>query len=91
MSETHRRVYHPTLNGFKDVPKDSADAWKKAGWRLTPHEGIDETDARPLGSYTPAQVPVLEDTTTATTTAGAGATATPAATTTATTGTSGTS
>lgn len=34
MSDT-RRVYHPTLDAFQDVPSGDAEKWKASGWRLT--------------------------------------------------------
>lgn len=45
MSDT-RRVYHPTLDAFLDVPRADAEKWKAAGWRLTrPAHVIDDSGA----------------------------------------------
>ena len=79
-----RRVYHPTLNSFHDVKASDADKWKKAGWRLTAPDHIDESDAPKVGEGrghvdVPREAPVLEDTsrtTTPTATAAAPATTT---------------
>ena len=76
----YRRVYHPTLNSFHDVKAPDADKWKKAGWRLTAPDHVDESDAPKVGEGrgpvdVPREVPLLEDTSRTTT-------PTPAATTT---------
>ena len=70
-----RRVYHPTLNSFHDVKASDADKWKKAGWRLTAPDHVDESDAPKVGEGRgvvdiPRELPVLEDTSTTTTTGG---------------------
>ena len=63
-----RRVYHPTLPSFHDVKASDADKWKKAGWRLTAPDHVDESDAPKVGEGrgyvdVPREaVPVLEDT-----------------------------
>jgi hypothetical protein len=67
-----RRVYHPTLNSFHDVKASDADKWKKAGWRLTAPNHVDESDAPAVGEGRgpvdiAREVPVLEDTSTTTT------------------------
>lgn len=36
-----RRVYHPTLNSYQDVPAASVEEWKAAGWRLTAPDHFD--------------------------------------------------
>ena len=30
-----KRIFHPTLNEFRDVPSDQAGSWKALGWRFT--------------------------------------------------------
>lgn len=30
-----KRIYHPTLNEFRDVPEGDAEKWQKVGWRYT--------------------------------------------------------
>lgn len=74
-----RRVYHPTLNSFHDVKASDADKWKKAGWRLTAPDHVDESDAPKVGEGRgtvdiPREIPLLEDTSTTTTTSTATAT-----------------
>jgi hypothetical protein len=83
-----RRVYHPTLNSFHDVKASDADKWKKAGWRLTAPDHVDESDAPKVGEGRgvvdiPREIPVLEDT--SRTTTPTATTAAPATTTTDTT------
>ena len=68
----YRRVYHPTLNSFHDVKASDADKWKKAGWRLTAPDHVDESDAPKVGEGrgyvdVPREVPLLEDTSRTTT------------------------
>ena len=80
-----RRVYHPTLNSFHDVKASDADKWKKAGWRLTAPDHVDESDAPKVGEGRgvvdiPREIPLLEDTSTTTTTSGTTATTTAATT-----------
>lgn len=59
----YRRVYHPKLNAWKDVPKSDGDRWKAAGWRLTKPEHVNDADALPPGEHPGhAQIPVLEET-----------------------------
>ena len=80
MSDTHRRVYHPRLNAWQDVPKSDGDKWKAAGWRLTKPEHADDSEALPPGEHPGyAQVPVLEDTSRTTTPAPTAGATTPAA------------
>ena len=67
-----RRVYHPTLPSFHDVKASDADKWKKAGWRLTAPDHVDESDAPKVGEGRgvvdmPREIPVLEDTSRTTT------------------------
>ena len=80
-----RRVYHPTLPSFHDVKASDADKWKKAGWRLTAPDHVDESDAPKVGEGRgvvdiPREVPLLEDTSRTTTTSGTTATTTAATT-----------
>lgn len=44
MSDT-KRVYHPTLPTYRDVPSGDVDAWVEAGWRKSRPKGVevDET------------------------------------------------
>ena len=74
-----RRVYHPTLNSFHDVKASDADKWKKAGWRLTAPDHVDESDAPKVGEGRgpvdiAREIPLLEDASTTTTTSTATAT-----------------
>lgn len=68
-----RRVYHPTLNSWHDVKASDADKWKKAGWRLTAPDHVDESDAPKVGEgrgyvdISRETVPLLEDTSSTTT------------------------
>lgn len=30
-----RRIYHPHMNEYRDIPASNADSWKASGWRMT--------------------------------------------------------
>lgn len=34
-NDEQRRIYHPTMNEFRDIPAAVVDGWKATGWRLT--------------------------------------------------------
>lgn len=61
MSDT-RRIYHPTLDAYKDVPKKSADAWKAAGWRMTRPDHVTEPDVIAPEEQEPVIVTVTDAT-----------------------------
>lgn len=44
-----KRVYHPSLNAWQDVPDDAVDAWKDAGWLKTKPKHVDDSEALPVG------------------------------------------
>ena len=72
-----KRVFHPTLESFEDVPDDAVDAWAAAGWRKTAPKHVDTSALPEVGSHPGfAQIPVLEDTSVTTTTSRAGTTTT---------------
>ena len=72
-----KRVYHPTLNAWQDVPEKDSKAWKDAGWRLTKPDHADDSDAPAPGEHPGfAQIPVLEDTSPTVTTTTGGSTTT---------------
>lgn len=66
-----KRVYHPTLNSWQDVPEADVDSWAEAGWRKTAPKHVDTSNLPEVGD-TPgiARVPVLEDTSRTTTSGG---------------------
>lgn len=43
-----RRVYHPTLNAWRDV--EDVEAWAKEGWRKTKPDHVDDSESLPLGA-----------------------------------------
>lgn len=43
-----KRVYHPTLNSWQDVPDADAKNWTDAGWRATKPAHVDDSDALPV-------------------------------------------
>lgn len=45
-----KRVYHPTLASFQDVPDDAVDAWVDAGWRKTAPKHINADLLPEVGS-----------------------------------------
>lgn len=54
-----KRVFHPTLNAWQDVPDGDVEAWSKAGWHKTKGKHIDDSEALPVGEgYEPADVVV---------------------------------
>lgn len=54
-----RRVYHPTLNAWQDVPDGDVEAWSKAGWHKTKGKHVDDSEALPVGEgYEPVDVAV---------------------------------
>lgn len=48
-----RRVYHPTLPAWQDVPDKDVDAWADAGWRKTKPKDLDDSGALAPGDYVP--------------------------------------
>ncbi len=70
-----KRVFHPDLPSWQDVPEADAKTWKEAGWRLTKPDHVDDSDAPEPGAY---QYPALsvEATPVASTTAATSPTAT---------------
>jgi hypothetical protein len=70
---TLKRIYHPTLDSFQDVPEGSVDEWAEAGWRKTAPKHV-TTDGLPeVGSF-PGLVDVPRDPDTGSTSAGTGGT-----------------
>lgn len=55
---THKRVYHPTLDAFQDVPEGDVEDWSKAGWLKTKPKHVDTTGALPAGEFYVASLPV---------------------------------
>lgn len=49
-----RRVYHPTLNSWRDIKPADADRWKAAGWRLTKPDHVDDSESLPVQADAPA-------------------------------------
>ena len=77
-----KRVYHPTLNTWQDVPDGDVDSWADAGWRKTAPKHVDTSDLPEVGSHPGyATIPVLEDVSSTTTTSRAGTTTTTSGTT----------
>ena len=52
-----RRVYHPTLNAWRDV--EDVESWAQEGWRKTKPDHIDDSESLPLGAS--AEVAPVED------------------------------
>lgn len=52
-----KRVYHPTLNSWQDVPDDAVKDWTEAGWKATRPKHVDDSEALPVGEgYRPPAV-----------------------------------
>lgn len=60
-----KRVFHPTLNAWQDVPEGDVEAWSKAGWHKRKGKHVDDSEALPVGEgYEPADVvaePVFDE------------------------------
>lgn len=46
----YKRVYHPTLNAWQDVPAAQVEEWGKAGWLKARPKHVDDSGALPAGS-----------------------------------------
>lgn len=53
---SHKRVYHPTLNSWQDVPEDAVSTWTKAGWSEKRPQHVDDSDTLPPGAFFVAPV-----------------------------------
>ena len=59
-----KRVYHPTLSSWQDVPDGDVDSWAESGWLKSPSKKVEYGDLPEVGSHPGiASVPVLEDVT----------------------------
>ena len=56
-----KRVYHPTLNAWQDVPDDAVQEWGVAGWLAKRPKHVDDS-ASPLADGPRAAVPVVDNT-----------------------------
>jgi hypothetical protein len=57
-----KRVYHPTLPSWQDVPDDAVDSWAESGWLKSKAKNVDYGELPEVGSHPGiAAVPVLED------------------------------
>lgn len=71
-----KRVYHPDLNTFEDVPDNKVDEWAEAGWLKTQPKHVTIPAGTPKPGEGPGiaavavDVPVLEDTSSTTTSSG---------------------
>ena len=52
-----KRVYHPSLNSWQDVPDGDVDRWAEAGWRKSKPKHADDYDAPEVGAWAPVDVP----------------------------------
>lgn len=59
-----KRVYHPNLDSFQDVPDSDVEQWAGAGWLKSPGKAHTSADSYPTVGDHPgfATIPVLEDT-----------------------------
>lgn len=56
-----RRVYHPGLDTWRDVPADAVTEWTDAGWLTKKPKHVDDS-ASPVADAPPAPVPVVDNT-----------------------------
>lgn len=54
---SNKRVFHPTLNSWKDVPEGDVDTWVELGWRKTKPKHVDDTDSLPVQAADPPPAP----------------------------------
>jgi hypothetical protein len=72
-----KRVYHPHLDSWTDVPAEDVDKWAEAGWRKTQPKHVNTDDAPEVGEHPGiASVPVLTSAAPVTTTSTGGTTST---------------
>lgn len=68
-----KRVYHPELDSWNDVPDDKVDEWAEAGWLKTKPQHVHIPEETPAPGEHPGiaavavEVPLLEDTSATTT------------------------
>lgn len=53
-----KRVFHPTLNAFKDVPAGDVEKWVAAGWSKSKPKHVDDSDSQKPGDFHSAPVAV---------------------------------
>lgn len=54
-----KRVFHPTLDAFTDVPAAQADSWKTLGWRFTNPGHVNEGIEQPVLAARPPSASTL--------------------------------
>ena len=52
--QKNKRVFHPSLNQWYDVPEGDVESWAEQGWRKTKPKHVDDGDAPVLE---PADLP----------------------------------
>lgn len=45
-----QRVYHPTLNAWRDVAETDVKKWTDTGWKATKPGHVDDSDALPVAA-----------------------------------------
>lgn len=56
-----KRVYHPSLNAWQDVPDEAVKEWVQAGWLDKRPTHADDSEAREVGqSYVAPDVAYYE-------------------------------
>lgn len=56
-----KRVYHPGLDTWQDVPDDNVTEWAEAGWLTKKPKHVDDS-AYPVADAPPVSVPVVDNT-----------------------------
>lgn len=44
-----KRMYHPTLNQWHDVPSGDVKGWTEQGWKATRPKHVDDSVSLPVG------------------------------------------
>lgn len=53
-----KRVFHPTMNAWKDVPEGDVEKWVEGGWKKAKPKHVDDSDAHKPGDFHSAPVAV---------------------------------
>ena len=47
MADDTKRVFHPTLPTYRDVPSGDVESWAEAGWRKSKPKDVEVDDTAP--------------------------------------------
>lgn len=58
-----KRVFHPSLDSWQDVPDGDVDAWSKAGWLKSQPKHVDLSEAPKVGEHPGIAAVVVDNST----------------------------